>query len=266
MKPKKHVVVLSLGAGIQSTALALLLDRGLLPGVESPRWAIFADTKAEPKSVYETLDWLSARLSYPVVTTSWGNLAKNTWKALIGMPVPERGHHKGGYIDLPVFTENGLAKRQCTGIYKIAPVKQKIRELAESAPPALTATQYLGISNNETRRAKPAREAWLTNEYPLIAHGYSRQDCQDFLDQEYAGHPVLRSACYFCPFRNKADWETIRRTEPGMYQDALAMERQMQDHPRGPWFLRAGGLQATETKRNLQGTLFENDTPMCSPS
>ena len=140
-------------------------------------------------------------------------------------------------------------------------MKKKIRELAGSAPPALTATQYLGISNNETHRAKGAREAWLTNEYPLIAHGYSRQDCQEFLDQEYPGHPVLRSACYFCPFRNKSDWETIRKTEPGMYQDALAMERQMQDHPRGPWFLRAGGLQATETKRGLQGTLFENDPP-----
>lgn len=248
----KHVTILSLGAGIQSTALAILLDRQLLPGFETPDWAIFSDTFSEPPHVYETLDWLEEIISYPVVRTSWGNLARNTWKALSGQPVPERGHLQGGYIDLPVFSKTGMARRQCTTVYKIRPIKAKIRELAQSKPPHLKATQYLGISENEARRAKPAREKWINNQFPLIEHRWTRQDCSRFLDENFPGHPVRRSSCYFCPFRTNAEWMEIRERYPNLYQDAVAMERAMADHPRGPWFLKAGGLEKTIEDRAAQ--------------
>lgn len=240
-----EVTVLSLGAGVQSTALAIMLDREELAGFKRPRWAIFADTGAEPPHVYETLDWLAERISYPVVRTSWGNLAENTWKAIRGEEVAERGHtgKATGYIDLPVFTETGMARRQCTGVYKIRPVRAKIRELAGAKPPQLKATQYLGISLNETRRATPADVKWLTNVYPLIEHGLNRQDCVHYLDANFQGHPVRRSACYFCPYRNRNDWTEMREMYPDLYQDAIEMERAMATHPRGPWMLRAGGLE-----------------------
>ncbi len=253
MKPKKHVHVLSLGAGIQSTALALLLDRELLDGVTKPLWAIFADTKAEPPHVYQTLDWLETRISFPVIRTTWGDLAKNTWKALHGMPVPEQGHHQPGYIDLPVFSDSGIGRRQCTGVYKIRPIKKAIRELAEAASPALSATQYLGISANETRRAKPAREAWLTNSYPLIDHNWNRMDCAGFLDQEYPGHPVKRSACYFCPFHTTAEWRETRELYPNLYQDALAMDRQMAEHPQAHGASGPGDFSRSKRARNIRG-------------
>ena len=48
--------ILSLGAGVQSSTLALMIERGDLPMVDA---AIFADTKGEPKEVYDRLDWLS---------------------------------------------------------------------------------------------------------------------------------------------------------------------------------------------------------------
>ena len=261
---KKHVVVLSLGAGIQSTALALLLDQDLLPGCPKPQWAIFADTMAEPPHVYETLDWLQERISYPIVRTSWGDLARNTWKAITGMPVPERGHHQPGYIDIPVFSETGIGRRQCTGSYKIKPIKQEIRRLAESAPPRLTATQYLGISTNETRRAKPARETWITNRFPLIEHSWARSDCARWLNLHHKGNPVRRSACYFCPYHSNADWREIRELYPNLYQDALAMDRQMAEHPRGPWRLRAGGLDKALAQDQAQLSLLDLDETFCN--
>ena len=261
---RKHVVVLSLGAGIQSTALALLLDQEALAGCPKPQWAIFADTRAEPPHVYETLDWLQERLSYPVVRTTWNDLAKNTWKAITGMPVPERGHHQPGYIDVPVFSEAGIGRRQCTGSYKIKPIKQEIRRLAESAPPKLTATQYLGISTNETRRAKPAREAWITNRFPLIEHGFTRMDCALWLDRHHQGHPVRRSACYFCPYHTAAEWREIAELYPNLYADALAMDRQMAEHPRGPWHLRQGGLQQSLASDQAQLRLSGMDDTFCN--
>ena len=263
-QPKKHITILSLGAGIQSTTLALLLEEALLPGVPMPQYAIFSDTKAEPQHVYDTIEWLRSKISYPIVTCSFADLAKNTWKAITGMPVPERGHHQGGYIDLPVFSENGIGRRQCTGVYKVKPIKKMIRELAQSAPPALTATQYLGISANETKRAKPAQEAWIENRFPLIEHGWTRNDCLLWLDKNHGGHPVSRSACWFCPYRNKQDWKELRDRYPALYQDAAAMDRQMAEHPRGPWNLRAGGLEKSLAGDQMQLRLMGDDDNFCN--
>ena len=47
--------ILSLGAGIQSSALLLMSARGVLPKLDG---AVFADTGWEPATVYETLEWL----------------------------------------------------------------------------------------------------------------------------------------------------------------------------------------------------------------
>jgi 3'-phosphoadenosine 5'-phosphosulfate sulfotransferase (PAPS reductase)/FAD synthetase len=46
--------VLSLGAGVQSTTLALMAAHG---EIEPPHCAIFADTGWEPRAVYDHLDW-----------------------------------------------------------------------------------------------------------------------------------------------------------------------------------------------------------------
>jgi 3'-phosphoadenosine 5'-phosphosulfate sulfotransferase (PAPS reductase)/FAD synthetase len=63
--------VLSLGAGVQSTTLALMAARG---EIEAPDCAIFADTGWEPRAVYEHLDRLEDALPYPVYRVSAGNL------------------------------------------------------------------------------------------------------------------------------------------------------------------------------------------------
>ena len=52
-----NLVVQSTGAGVQSTAIALLIADGSLP---TPDAAIFADTGWEPKAVYEQVDRLAA--------------------------------------------------------------------------------------------------------------------------------------------------------------------------------------------------------------
>ncbi len=52
--------VLSLGAGVQSTTMALLALENALP---KPDYAIFADTGWEPKRVYEHLDRLTEVLA-----------------------------------------------------------------------------------------------------------------------------------------------------------------------------------------------------------
>ncbi|MBK8468120.1 MAG: hypothetical protein IPL32_20085 [Chloracidobacterium sp.] len=50
----KHII--SLGAGVQSSTMALMAAHGEITPI--PDCAIFADTQAEPQSVYTWLDWL----------------------------------------------------------------------------------------------------------------------------------------------------------------------------------------------------------------
>tara|TARA_R110001606_G_scaffold340650_1_gene488896 strand:- start:353 stop:583 length:231 start_codon:yes stop_codon:yes gene_type:complete len=64
IKKDQHIRILSLGAGVQSSTLALMIEKGLVPMIDA---AIFADTGAEPKKVYEWLNWLEKQVSFPVL-------------------------------------------------------------------------------------------------------------------------------------------------------------------------------------------------------
>ena len=56
--------VISLGAGVQSSVMALMAARGELePTVDA---CIFADTGGEPESVYSFLSYLEEELPFPV--------------------------------------------------------------------------------------------------------------------------------------------------------------------------------------------------------
>ena len=56
--------VISLGAGVQSSVMALKAACGELTPM--PELAIFADTQYEPSAVYEHLAWLETQLPFPV--------------------------------------------------------------------------------------------------------------------------------------------------------------------------------------------------------
>ena len=63
--------IISLGAGVQSTTLALLAHHRV---IEPPDYAVFADTGWEPSAVYKHLDWLECYLNFPVVRVDAGSL------------------------------------------------------------------------------------------------------------------------------------------------------------------------------------------------
>lgn len=54
-----HHLIQSLGGGVQSTALALMVARGELPRLEA---AIFADTGWESAATYGHVAWLTCEL------------------------------------------------------------------------------------------------------------------------------------------------------------------------------------------------------------
>ena len=120
----KEVTMLSLGAGVQSTTVALL---AVHKEIKKPDHAIFADTGWEPKEVYEHLKWLTPILEnagIQVHIVSKGNLRKDTLSQVRGIQIPV--HMK------KIDGSQALGMRQCTNDYKIQPILKKQRELKGS--------------------------------------------------------------------------------------------------------------------------------------
>lgn len=208
---KNSLRILSLGAGVQSSTLALMINKGEVPMVDA---AIFADTGAEPKSVYDWLEWLTKQLSYPVYIVSKGNLREDTINAVNG---------KYKFLTIPVFSvdkktgKKGLLRRQCTNDYKIQPVNQKVRKLlglekGEKRKKGTAVEMLMGISTDEVYRVKPNRIKYITNIYPLIDLKMSRKNCMDWMEKNKYPKPP-RSACTFCPFHNNEEWKKVKENK-----------------------------------------------------
>ena len=225
----KTLRVLSLGAGVQSSTLALMIHKGKIPMVDC---AIFADTQAEPPKVYEWLEFIKKTVSYPVHIVTWRNLEQDVLDASQG---------KYQAFTIPFYTKNketeqkGMLMRQCTADYKIKPVTKKVRELLGYKKgervdfKQVKVEMLMGISTDEMRRMRMNRLRYIDNQYPLINDlGMSRQDCIMWMKDN--GYPMpTKSACYFCPFHSQSTWKEIKENEPELFEKAVQMDRQIRD-------------------------------------
>lgn len=118
--------LISLGAGVQSSTMALMAACGELGPM--PDGAIFADTQAEPASVYHWLDWLESRLPFPVHRVTRGSLEESA----LALHVSKKG---GRYYKtaIPFHTldrdnkKGRVSHRTCTRDYKILPILRFFR-------------------------------------------------------------------------------------------------------------------------------------------
>lgn len=249
--------LLSLGAGVQSTAVLILAARGDLPPLDG---AIFSDTGWEPKSVYDHLNRLEEEVArpagIPIYRVSSGNIredALNPQSRSASMPL---------YIRNPDGSE-GMTRRQCTSEYKLKPIKSKIRELlgapmkdngqAGRVPGKRWAEQWIGISTDERDRAvdgdtgelKTGDVAYSRNWYPLLDLDLSRDACTLLLTRAGFGK-TPKSACIGCPFHTNRQWRHLRDNEPEEWADAVAFDEA----------IRAGSARANENGHNLLGTAY----------
>jgi hypothetical protein len=215
--------VLSLGAGVQSSTVALMIARGELPPVDC---AIFSDTGWEPKAVYEWLNWLETQLPYPVHRVSAGNLRDDT---------VNRSNTTGGrFAAVPWFTLNpdgskGMGRRQCTAEYKLRPLQRKVVELMGGKRPKGGTEMLIGISTDEAWRMRPSRVQYIVNTYPLITADMSRQACLKWMEQRQYPKPP-KSSCIGCPFHSAEQWRALT---PEEFSDAVEVDRAIRNLGRG---------------------------------
>lgn len=115
--------VLSLGAGVQSSTLAMMAEEGEVTPM--PDYGVFADTQAEPQSVYTHLAKLTPLLSFPIHTVTAGSLAMDGLKVI-------QSKKSGNLYQknlIPLFIKNeggskGILMRKCTSEYKIRVIQK----------------------------------------------------------------------------------------------------------------------------------------------
>lgn len=216
---------LSLGAGVQSSTLALMIAHGEIEPVEA---AIFADTGWEPRHVYEWLNWLEEQLPFPVYRVQHGNLRTDTLAKKEGARVASVPWH--------MMMPNGnraMARRQCTMEYKVQPITRKTRELVGLAPrqraKGVLCEMLIGISTDEALRMKPSHEAWKKHRWPLIERSMSRNDCLRWMERK--GYPLPpKSSCIGCPFHSDHEWRLIK-ADPISWADALEVDAAIRKQP-----------------------------------
>ena len=216
--------VISLGVGVQSTALYLMSSLGQ---IERADHAVFADPGAELPRTYEILkylqDWALSNNGIPIHVTT----IKNLYKDIINKE-NSTGHR---WASIPAFTEHGgMIRRQCTKEYKIEPVIKKIRELHGLKPHKhMPKTQvWLGISMDEIQRMKVSQLPRIDYHYPLIEHRMSRGDCISlFEDMAFPVPP--KSSCVFCPYHSDRNWKELKEVYPESWKLAIEVDESIRD-------------------------------------
>lgn len=220
---------LSLGAGVQSSALLVLscIDER----VPKPDVAIFADTGDEPPWVYEYVevlrDW-AAPHGVPIEVAKKGVLSE--W-------VTDKSKEGKLFVNVPVYTldpksgKEGMLRRQCTREFKVHPITQKVRELLGYEPRQRVkhrVRSMLGITIDEVSRMKPSWHKWVINTFPLVDLGLHRHDC--FQIMQDAGLPEpKKSACVYCPYHGDVYWQWMKDNHPDQFQRAVDFDHAIRD-------------------------------------
>lgn len=215
----KTIRVLSLGAGVQSTAIALMIKDGKLPPIDA---AVFADTQEEPQAVYSHLQWLmrETQSAFPTLVRTHGKLGEHLKTGTDGQG--------GRFAAIPAFTKDplnpeekeGMTRRQCTSEYKINVIQKAIRreilglKPRQRMPKDVEIVQLMGLSADEggrvaRTRLRMIRQGFATPNFPLWDQLITRSNCQMTL-KGCVPHETPRSACVFCPYHKNREWQNIK--------------------------------------------------------
>jgi hypothetical protein len=226
----KLPVYISLGAGVQSSTMALMASRGELPDSDLVQGAIFADTQDEPQSVYTWLNWLEKQLRFPVHRVTAGKLSENALKLKI-----TKDGRRYYSSDIPVFTlsDNGIMgkvpQRSCTKDFKLVPIFKHLRKLAgvKRGTKHAVVEEWIGISLDELQRIKSSRDPWARFRWPLVEQRMTRRHCFEWMEKN--GYPKPpRSSCVFCPYHRNEEWRRLQVEEPQEFSRAVEFEKNLQ--------------------------------------
>lgn len=199
--PKRQY--LSFGAGVNSTALLLLLmDRG--ENFET----VFVNHGGDYPETYEYVEYLRAE----------------------GFEITELIPDYRGSRTLYDYCWNHniipvTQFRWCTQYFKIVPYLEYVK-------PNLPCISFIGFDAGEKKRVERNRthkirykiEHQIENRFPLFDMGIDRDSCIDLIRDHGLDLPP-KSGCYFCPFQSKIDYRKLFLQHPDMFKKVEELEQ-----------------------------------------
>ena len=216
------------GVGVNSVA-------GILHyGQDAYDEILFSDTGSEKPETYEYLRFLieDKKWNITIVNDHYG-------KSLYDY-----------YIDRKIYPTPAF--RDCTGKFKISPIKRYLRKKYGKKETFLS---DIFIDYGEYHRMKTSDVKYQILNYPLVYDKINRDQCIKIIKD--AGYPVpMKSGCFMCPFSKKADWIDLKNNHPKLWEDALRLERLGQKHTKSYKMPQLIQLKGKESKDLFQCNCF----------
>jgi hypothetical protein len=249
-EPKRYTTenplkILSLGWGVQSWTLAAM---AALDEIPRPDYAVHADTTHEMQGTYSHAEkwtpWLEEH-GIPVVTVQAANANVVVYRSTASVMIPA--------VTVENQTlEKGVAKRQCTKEWKIAPLRRFARSIIGKTSPECV-EMWMGISLDEWQRMRDSGTQYIKNVYPLVDQRLSRSYCVAWLEEHGLDIPP-KSACTFCPYHNKDTWKRMKQAGGADWDEAVTVDEVIRDKGKGSGkdfqlFIHSSGLPLEEAVR-----------------
>ena len=208
------IICLSMGAGVQTTAVLLKYWKRYLNG-----YIIFADTGDEKAETY----WYIENYLKPFCKE----------KGLRWVTVK----HKHGFSLMDWCMKRKIipirTRRWCTSDFKVKPINRFIRSLgAKTKTPVYT---DIGISLDESHRANFSKNGpkYVIAEYPLLDDNITRRECYTIIEKKGWPQPP-KSGCDFCPYTKRKDMRKLLAEEPERFLKIVSMEKNDRYYPKKP--------------------------------
>ena len=245
----EYINVISYGAGKQSTYMLLNALEGKYK--YKPDFAIYSDLQCETKATEMYVDYIKAyvkqKYNFDIVIVSEGNVMEDM------LLFAEGKISRTGTI--PVYSEETGApiRRQCTGDYKLKPIRKYFQVIREGKK----IRQWIGISADEAERMKDADVKYIEHYYPLVENRISIDSIKKWFEDNNIPEP-MKSSCLICPFHSHQYWQNLKKNFPIEFKIACDFDDKIRQLPtmKSKTYLYRKCIPLREADFSMQPSLF----------
>ena len=242
MEKKQGLKILSCGAGMQSTALALMSCENKKRGTVYPQipvydLIVFCDMGWEPDWVYDQVEFIKRAcddcgISFKILETD-----------LYGDYIEKFGVKRVASIPFWSVDENGKKgkmRRQCTIDKKILAIQKyvryeilgyKFRQKCKAEDKGRH-EMHIGFSKEEEHRVFESMNPMFVTKFPLVDMGLTRADNYKYILEEW-GLETKASACSYCPFHRNYFFKHIKENCPECYKAVVDLDNVLEERQPG---------------------------------
>ena len=204
---------ISFSGGVESTTMCILYGKDAK--------AIWCDTGAEHKEMYERIDYCEKALKQ----------IHGEQFEIIRLKANEKV--KGRYVSSLIDAIKGWmfmpsqGRRWCTGLFKIQPIDLFLKEQGDCE-------LMIGLNaDEETRKGNWGLQANVKYSYPLQEDDITRDDCVAILN-EYNLAPnfplyMNRGGCYMCIYKSVSEYKAMYLFDIETFNKVMQLEESIQD-------------------------------------